>query len=172
MNRCREGDECAWRALLERYERPVLATALRHGLSRDHAGDVLQETFLQLVRSLADIDDADRIGAWLLTTATRASLRHLRRQKLYVERAGAPIGEADPFDPATVAAAETELAAALSVREALERLGGRCRELLGRLYGEAPQSYESIAKVLGMPIGSIGPTRARCLEKLRDLLGR
>lgn len=172
---CRRGDARAWRRLLDRYERLVFSMPLRYGLSRDDAADVAQLTFTILVQSLDDLDDDSRLGAWLATVAKRHAWRLVERNR----REGASEAVEDRADLGAAA-----LALGMSKAETVEhwelshwldgglrRLDEGCRELLSALYFRAEQpSYAELAAELGRPVGSIGPTRARCLERLKKIL--
>jgi RNA polymerase sigma factor (sigma-70 family) len=160
-----EGDEGAWSAIVDRFEGLVWATTRAHRLSQAEAADVTQTTWLRLIENLDRIKEAERLGAWLATTARRECLRYirLRGRELQIED--------DSFFEAP---SEERVEARMIVRErddalrrAFARIGERCQALLRLLSAPDPPSYEEIGAALGMPIGAIGPTRARCLDKLR-----
>ncbi len=175
---CRRGDARAWERLVQRFERLIYTVPRRAGLTADDAADVFQTVFMRLHQHLDALQQPERVQAWLVTTARRETLHLLHeRRRSSVERVaggdGAADGETDAGaelpDPAPLP--ETlleELQQRHRARRALEALGEPCRGLLGLLYGadDAPP-YAEIAARLGMPVGSIGPTRARCLGKLR-----
>lgn len=164
---------------MRRFQRLVYTVPRRAGLSDEQAADVFQFTFSRLFEHLGRIDDASRVRAWLVTTAKRETLRLIEESRRIVDLA--PTGDADgeaedPLeriaDPSPLP--ETMLAELQEhdrVRQALERLEPRHRQLLELLFlqDEAPP-YAEIAARLGIAEGSIGPTRARALEKLRTLL--
>jgi RNA polymerase sigma factor (sigma-70 family) len=172
IERCRAGDAAAWEALVRRYQRQVHTIVRRAGLAQPVAADVFQTVFLRLLQHLQRIDHPQRLQAWIVTTAKRETLLQLRQ--------GARLAAM----PAVGAAAEQALAdeaagpeetleywqQVASVREALDQLDRRCRELLLLLFGEEDVAYDEVARRLGMPQGSIGPTRARCLGKLKRAL--
>jgi RNA polymerase sigma factor (sigma-70 family) len=160
------GDQAAWNELIERFQGLVWATARSFRLSRADAADVAQTTWLRLVENLDRVREPERLGAWLATTARRESLRHLRlhgREQLSDE---ADVFEAPSEDPLEVALLTEERDAALW--QAFAQLSERCQTLLRLLVSEDEPSYETIGAALGMPIGAIGPTRMRCLDKLRS----
>lgn len=163
---CLAGDEAAWEELVDRYGRLVYSIPRRNGLAEADADDVFQNVFATLFRRLGDLRDQTRLSSWLITTAHRESWRvgKLARRSVELDD-GVASAAAPPLDE--VARAEREQA----VRQALRRLDGRCRELLTALFlaPETP-SYEAIGARLGMPVGSIGPTRARCFTKLEAVL--
>lgn len=163
LDRCRRGDPRAWRQLLEDYDRLVFSIPLRYGLSREDAADISQLTFTELLQSLDVLRDDERLVGWLATVARRQSWRLLegRRRESTVPEPPEAV-EPDPTD--TWTRDEWLYAGLLSLDE-------RCQELLIALYlSDKSSSYADIARRLGRPIGSIGPTRARCLERLRSVL--
>lgn len=174
---CRRGDAAAWEKLVVRYQRLVYAIPRRAGLTEDQSADVFQTVFVRLIEHLDRIEQPSRVGAWLVTTARREAWRVMRREgallSLDAERddehgTGADLLSYDAPLPADVV---QRLEQQHAVRAALEALDERCRNLLTQLFYR-PQipAYSEIAAVLGMPEGSIGPTRARCLQRLRRLL--
>jgi RNA polymerase sigma factor (sigma-70 family) len=170
-----DGDEVAWRGLVTRFSNLVWAVARAHRLTHADAADVYQTTWLRLAEHIGRIEHPDRVGAWLATAARRECLQSLR-----AAAKTAPTDDMDRLDitPAVgnpteeaVLAAETEredAARAAAMWRAFGRLSGRCRELLRILMATPPPSYAEVAAALGLPLGSIGPTRARCLQRLRD----
>jgi len=159
------GDDPAWSALVDRFSGLVWATTRAHRLSTAEAADVSQTTWLRLVENLDRIQDPERVGAWLATTARRESLRQIRlrgRETLAADDSVFDVPSGDPVETRVLA---RDRSAAL--RRALARIGERCQELLRMLVAEDTPSYDEISAALGMPVGAIGPTRARCLEKLR-----
>jgi len=170
IERAARNDEDAWRELVARYQRLVYATIRGFRLSADDAEDVFQETFVRLHRHASRLRNPDGLARWIVQTSHRLCLDHLQRSRVRAESA-IPV---DPADPAPGAAELHErLIRAQQVREALATLNPRCRALLEQLYFEVePSEYREIATRLGMPVGSIGPTRARCLHALLVALGR
>ena len=163
---CLAGDEAAWSELVEKYQRLVLSVARKCGLSDTDADDVFQIVFTILYRRLEALTDQTRLSSWLITTTYRESWRFRKGGEAQtlpdeaVEDTGTP-----PED--LVAQAEREGL----VREAMTQIDERCRELLIALFLSAgTPSYDEIATRFGMPIGSIGPTRARCFKKLEAIL--
>lgn len=163
---CLTGDETAWEELVDRYGRLVYSVPRRDGLSETDADDVFQNVFATLFRRLGDLRDQTRLSSWLITTAHRESWRvgKLARRNVELDDGVADAG-APPLDE--IARAERDQ----GVRDALRRLDDRCRDLLTALFlvPETP-SYDEIGARLGMPVGSIGPTRARCFKKLEAVL--
>lgn len=165
-----EGDQVAWGALVERFSGLVWAVARAHRLSKADAADVSQTTWMRLVEHLGDIRQPERVGAWLSATARHECLRVIRKSGRAV-----PTELDDDHLADTGVEVELELDARLDAAQyhqalwvALERLPERGRALLRVLMADPAPSYAEAAAALGMPIGSLGPTRARCLERLRN----
>ncbi len=171
---CRRGDAAAWEALVARYQRLVYSIPIRAGLPADLAADVFQDVFAALVQHLDRIEQPARIGAWLVTTAKRETWRQSRgertRGRSDWEGDYDPTSELPNNDPLP-GEELLRLEEQHRVRTAVAALDERCRTLLTMLfYTSDPPSYADIAAALGISEGSIGPTRARCLQKLRHLL--
>ena len=163
------GDSRAWDALVQRFASTVWAVARAHRLNASDAADVSQTTWMRLVENLDRIQQPDRVGAWLATTARRESLRLLRLS-------GRQVPGSDQLDavadPRSLEGPEHNVAVhdrASLINRLVETLPPKSRLLLQFLSAASPLSYKDISDVLDMPIGSIGPTRARALEHLRRL---
>ncbi len=177
--RCREGDPRAWEALVRRYQRLVYAVVTRAGLDQHQAADVFQTVFTRLIEHLPALRDASRLQAWVVTTARREVLllwRRGKRSESLEARSGADEeGDGPAWDIADEGPLPDESLAHLqqldALRRALERLDARCRELLTLCFRDDDERlpYDEIARRVGIPVGSIGPTRQRCLGKLRRL---
>ena len=163
------GDQAAWNELVERFQGLVWATARSFRLSRADAADVAQTTWLRLVENLDRIREPERLGAWLATTARREALRHLRLHGRELASDEADLFEAPVDDPLEVALLTEERDTALW--RAFAQLSERCQTLLRLLVSEDEPSYDAIGAALDMPVGAIGPTRMRCLDKLRASVG-
>ena len=161
-----DGDQAAWDALVDRFAGLVWSIARGHRLSQADAGDVVQTTWLRLVEHLDRIREPERLGSWLATTARNESLAVIRRgaRSRPVEDVG--LDDTDDDAPAVDEGLLTH-ERDRALWQALGRIGDRCRTLLRVLMAEPPPSYADVSAALDMPIGSIGPTRQRCLEKLR-----
>ncbi|HEX5633012.1 MAG TPA: sigma-70 family RNA polymerase sigma factor [Gemmatimonadales bacterium] len=176
--RCRRGDATAWTALVRRYQRLVYAIACRAGLDEHVAADVFQTVFSRLVEQLPRITEPQRLQAWIVTTAKRETLLLRRRGQRLVSMTstdddGSGGSEWDVVDESPIAEqALADLQQVHRLRLALERLDERSRTLVELLFRDEDERlpYEQIAQRLGLPVGSIGPTRARCLDKLRKLM--
>jgi RNA polymerase sigma factor (sigma-70 family) len=168
LERCRAGDATAWEALVRRYDRLVYAIARRAGLDEQSAADVFQTVFMRLMQNLQRIAEPARLQAWIVTTTKRESLLQRRRGQGAAPNDG---WEAALADEALGPQDTLEYWQQLNrVRLALERMEPRCRRLLQILFTHEAAGYDQAARELGMPVGSIGPTRARCLAKLRRSL--
>lgn len=180
IQRCRAGEAAAWSTLVRRYQRLIYTVPRRAGLDDGAAADVFQTCFQRLFEHLDRLDDASRVRAWLVTTAKRETLRLLERAQRMPLAEAAPSadddGSDDPLaqvpDPAPLQ--DAQLAALQEhdrLRQAVDRLDPRARQFIELLFlQDEPLPYSEIAARLGIPEGSIGPTRARCLAKLRKLM--
>ena len=165
-----QGDQGAWSTIVSRYEALVWATARAHRLSRADAADVAQTTWLRLVENLDRIREPERLAGWLATTARRECLRHIRLNNREQPSDAADDFEAPDGDEPLRGVFLGERDSALC--RAFGRLSERCQSLLRLLVADDEPSYEAIGAALDMPIGAIGPTRMRCLEKLRGYVAR
>jgi RNA polymerase sigma factor (sigma-70 family) len=161
-----EGDREAWNALVARYGGLIWSVARAHRLGDADAADVFQTTWLRLVEHLGEIRDPDRVGSWLATTARHECLRILRVGQRHVLTDGFELieGSSDAGVDARLLTEERDAA----LWRAFARISERCRALLRMLAADPPPSYEEVGAALDMPVGSIGPTRGRCLEQLRE----
>jgi RNA polymerase sigma factor (sigma-70 family) len=165
VTRAADGDRDAWNALVDAFDGVVWATARAHGLGGADAADVAQTTWMRLVGNLDRIHDPACLGSWLATTARRESLAQIRHAARVI-----PHGDDLPEPPGEVPHPGARLIGeqrAVALRAALQRLAPRDRALLRMLATEPAPSYEEIGAALGMPVGSIGPTRGRALARLR-----
>ena len=172
---CRRGDQLAWERLIRRYQRLIYAIPLRAGLDEDHAAEIFQDVFTTLFEKLNDIEQPEKLHAWLVTTTRRKTLHEISKAQVRQSHVNTD-------DPTHVPASITDetplpdeqlliLEAQHRIRMALSSLDERCKTLMEMLfYLDEPPSYADIASSLGIPEGSIGPTRARCLAKLLRLL--
>ncbi|MBO3748430.1 sigma-70 family RNA polymerase sigma factor [Streptosporangiaceae bacterium NEAU-GS5] len=171
------GDAAAWKALVEGLSPLVWGVVRAHRLAEADAQEVFQTTWFRLAQNLARIREPERVGTWLATTARNECLKVLRHTRR-VAPADDEVFEQIPDDRTPeLAVLEAEEAAAEAERvrllwRAYRLLGDSCRELLRVLMGAPPRGYEEAAAALGMAIGSIGPTRRRCLDRLRVLMAR
>jgi RNA polymerase sigma factor (sigma-70 family) len=161
------GDRGSWEALVSRFSRLIWAIARSHGLGAADAAEVSQTTWLKLLEHLDSLVQPERVGAWLATTARRESLRILRMRDKQIA-VGSDIGPdrdtaaAEPPGRAILRQERDQL-----LHRAFARLPRRAQVLLTMLSSEPPMTYQEVSAALHMPIGSIGPTRGRCLDALR-----
>ena len=164
------GDRQAWDAIVSRYGALLWSIAFRHGLSESDAADVVQNTWLRLFEHIDDVREPARVGSWLATTGQRESLRIVaQRQRVVPSDDEATFDGADllqaPLDEGLLAREQ-----AAEARAALETLPPEWRSLVEALTQDPPLSYQRIVSDLGVPIGSIGPTRGRCVRRLRAVV--
>ena len=177
--RCLRSDGAAWAALVQRYQRLVYAIVRRVGLDEHAAADVFQTVFERLVQQLPRIADPTRLQAWIVTTTKREALLQRQRSQRNVSMTRAEdspdaAAEWDIADEAPIAEeALAELQQLNRLRMAMDRLDARCRDLLLLLFRDEDDklSYDEVARRMATTVGSIGPTRSRCLDKLRRFVG-
>jgi RNA polymerase sigma factor (sigma-70 family) len=173
LTRAAAGDQGAWTSIVGAYSGLVWSVARSFGLSRADAGDVYQGTWLRLVEHLGDLRDGSRLGGWLATTARREALTMIRRahRSVVVDTvdmaANEPVGSGPGVDEQLITTEEHR-----TLWTAFQQLSAACQRLLRIQFADPPPSYGEISAALNMPIGSIGPTRARCLGNLHSLLDR
>jgi len=173
VNRAINGDQAAWNGIVDRFSGRVWAICRAHRLSQADAADVFQQTWLRVLEHLDSLRDPDRLGAWIGTTCRHEALAAIRRAKRAL-----PVGDPDVLDRTAGAAGEPDAPILIADRNAelwsaFERLSRRCQDVLRVLVVDVPEgrpSYELAAASLGIPIGSLGPTRGRCLNQLRGFL--
>jgi RNA polymerase sigma factor (sigma-70 family) len=170
VRRAAVGDMAAWERLVEQYARLVWSITGEFKLVESDAADVAQTTWLRLLEHIDRIQYPDRVGSWLASTARHECLRCLAARKRIVLSQD----EDDLMDTAAnVPEIDERLLAderAQTVRDAMSHLPRRWQRLLELLMADPPSSYTEISDELGIPVGSIGPTRGRCLARLRVLL--
>lgn len=170
VGRAAGGDGQAWERLVDQYARLVWAVTRDFKLGESDAADVAQVTWLRLFEHIHRLKRPGCVGSWLATTARHECLRNLAaRKKVVLANDDDTLQEAAAHRPEID---ERLLAAerAQTVRDALSRLPPRWQQLLELLMADPPVSYTEISSQLGIPVGSIGPTRGRCLARLRELL--
>jgi len=159
---CLRQEQDGWKELIGRYQRLIYSVARSYCPLSEDTADIFQQVCLELHRCLHQLRNEETLSAWLITITRRRAYAFLRSQKPQI-----PI---DDFDAAVDARIEI-LEKEFEIERALLRLPDRCERLLRMLYFDVDEpSYNDIAQKLSMPVASIGPTRARCLEKLKRLL--
>src|SRR5262245_33394248 len=171
VRRAALGDRSAWEHLVDQYSRLIWAMTRDFKLPESDAADVVQVTWLRLLEHIDRIEHPDRVGSWLATTARHECLRHIaaRKRLVLVQDDDDALADAVSCQPDV----DERLLAderAEAVRAALSCLPWRWQRLLELLMSDPPASYLEISAQLGLPVGSIGPTRGRCIERLRELI--
>jgi len=170
VRRAAEGDRGAWEGLHDQFARLIWSITSEFRLGESDAADVAQTTWLRLLEHIHRIEYPDRVGSWLAATARNECLRSLAAHKRVVlSHDDAELGEAFAQEPEVDARLLADERAQV-VRDALSRLPRRWQRLLEMLMADPPVPYAEISDQLDLPIGSIGPTRGRCLARLRVLL--
>jgi RNA polymerase sigma factor (sigma-70 family) len=170
VQRAAQGNQRAWKRLVDQYARLIWSITRQFKLSESDAADVSQATWLRLLEHIDRLDHPDRVGSWLAATARNECLRSLGARKKVI-----PVQDDITLKSDVTSAPEVDerLLAderAAEVRKALSHLPCRWQQLLEMLMSDPPATYAEISEKLGFPVGSIGPTRGRCLEMLRGLL--
>ncbi|WP_434739670.1 RNA polymerase sigma factor [Micromonospora sp. SH-82] len=168
-----DGDERAWAHLVHRYTPLVSAVVRAYGLDRADAADVNQTVWLRLVEHLGRLEESAALPAWLVTTTRRECHRLVRLSRRtqpfdpYDDPGGGIVGAVAMAEPASPDEDLLRAERRQALRDAFAQLPPRCQELLALLTADPPPTYRDVSERLGMPVGSIGPTQARCLAKLR-----
>jgi RNA polymerase sigma factor (sigma-70 family) len=171
VRRAAAGDRQAWERLVDQFSRLLWAMTRDFRLAESDAADVVQVTWLRLLEHIDRIEYPERIASWLATTARHECLRHLAAGKRVMvvqddhDAFTEVVGHQPEVDERLLAEERAQ-----AVRAALSTLPSRSQQLLELLMADPPVSYTEISDQLGLPIGSIGPTRGRCLERLRLVL--
>jgi RNA polymerase sigma factor (sigma-70 family) len=165
-----EGDRRAWERLVDQYARLIWAMTRDFKLAESDAADVFQVTWLRLLEHIDRLEQPARVGSWLAATARHECLRSLAaRKKVVLVHDDLALNDVSAHQPEAderLLAHERDQA----VRVALTRLPRQWQRLVELLMADPPASYAEISDQLGLPVGSIGPTRGRCLARLRVLL--
>jgi RNA polymerase sigma factor (sigma-70 family) len=165
--RAAAGDQGAWNDIIERYAPLVWSICNRYRLSSNDVEDVGQTVWLRLVEQLGNLREPAALPGWLATTTQRECVRVLRAARRPDQAGLVPEDLESLPGPAQI---EQEIMTAqthAALRAAFAELPVRCRQLLAMLMSDPPLSYSEISTILQVPIGSIGPERGRCLQRLR-----
>ena len=165
VTRARDGDKDAWDELVERYAPLVWSVCRRYRLAQPDVDDVGQSVWLRLIEHLPGLREPAALPGWIATTTQRECYRLLRATSR-VE----PVDPAESFEVGESAIAEEEVLRherRAVFRAAFAELSRQCQKLLALLAADPPTPYDEISRRLRVPIGSIGPNRARCLDRLR-----
>jgi RNA polymerase sigma factor (sigma-70 family) len=164
LTSAKSGDQTAWSELVDRFGQMVWSIARSFRLDEAAAKDVSQTVWLRLVENIERIDDPERLPGWLATTTRREALRVQGLRDRFVPTEF----EYDvPDEQPSLESMLIEDEAAREVVAAFETISEDCRQLLRLLTTDPPLSYEEISELVDRPIGSLGPTRARCIERLK-----
>ncbi|HEV2782538.1 MAG TPA: sigma-70 family RNA polymerase sigma factor [Actinophytocola sp.] len=158
------GMESAWAEIVKRYAPLVFSVCQRYGIGGADAQDVAGSVWLRLVSNLRTIREPEALPGWLLTTARHECLMLLRHKNRQIPTDGALFGAVVDHDIDASLIGDERRAAA---RAAFAALPPRDRQLLSMLFSDPPKPYKEISSTLGIPVGAIGPTRARCLSRAR-----
>ena len=167
---CLQGDEEAWSALIHKYKNLIFSIPIKYHFSQEDAADIFQAVCADLISELPKLRNPKALAGWLIQVTSHKCIQRKRQAERYVVQ--------EPEFPEPAAAAheipENVLAQVQDeqvLREAIQELPPRCRELVRMLFFEQPpRPYQQIAEQLGIATGSIGFIRGRCLEKLRQRL--
>jgi len=168
LARAARRDPSAWAEIIRRYNGVVWARVRSFRLQHADAGDAVQMTWLRLAENCGRVQHPDRLGGWLATTATRESLRILRHTKQTATVDDLADTLTDPAAGPERTALDAETAHA--VRTLVAELPPRQRALIHAMFNQGTRHYSQISRDTGIPIGSLGPTRARTLRQLRRML--
>ena len=170
VHRAATGDLQAWNRLIDQYSKLIWSITANFKLAESDAADVVQTTWMRLIEHIDRIEQPARVGSWLASTARNECLRHVAaRKRIVLVHEDGELDSADRHGP-EVDEALLASERAQYVRDAMAHLPPQWRRLMELLMADPPASYSEISDQLGLPIGSIGPTRGRCLAKLRVLL--
>lgn len=174
ISQCLEQDAEAWEVLVRRYQRLIASITFKYKLSHEDAADILQSVCFTLFQQLPSLRKQDKLSSWIITVAVRECWK-FTRHKIQTDSLDDPEQEKtlDLADETTPLADDSLLAIERQhfIRRAVESLPEQCRRLIEQLFfPDEPLPYAEISRQLGMPVASIGPTRARCLDKLKSAL--
>jgi len=167
---CLQGEEASWSALLSKYKNLIFSIPIKYGFSREEAADIFQSVCLDVLHDLANLRDTRALAGWLIRITHHKCLHQLKQNRRFVSN------ETNPVEPVTPAGEIPEnrlreLQKEQMLRDAVESLNSRCRQLVEILFFESPpRPYKDVATSLGLATGSIGFIRARCLNKLGQKL--
>jgi RNA polymerase sigma factor (sigma-70 family) len=167
---CLQGNEASWSALLSKYKNLVFSIPIKYGFSREDAADIFQSVCVDILHDLPSLRESQALAGWLIRITHHKCLHQLKLDRRFVA------SETQPME-LTISTGEIpenkvrELQKEQVLRDAIESLAPRCRELVQILFFESPaRPYKDVAKSLGLATGSIGFIRARCLNKLGQKL--
>jgi RNA polymerase sigma factor (sigma-70 family) len=175
LRACKRGDESAWNEIVARYQRLIATIPRRAGLNEDQTADVFQEVFLTLFQKLNEIEQPEKLRAWLVTTAKFKTWGVVRGQKGFyspeteeaMENEMAMLADNSPLaDDVLIELEQQHL-----IRTALSKIDERCQKILSMIYlRNVTASYVEVAESIGVGESSVSPLRTRCLDKLAKIL--
>ncbi|MFN7943959.1 MAG: sigma-70 family RNA polymerase sigma factor [Blastocatellia bacterium] len=174
ITKCLENDAEAWETLVRRYQRLISSIAFRFGLTADDAADIFQSVCLIMLQQLPVLRQQAKLSSWLITITVRECWKFREKRgrtdsldEREDENLPEPADETQPPAEAVLLLIEQQHL----VRRAVEQLSPQCRALIEHLfYSDQPLPYAELSRQLGMPVASIGPTRGRCLTRLKEAL--
>jgi RNA polymerase sigma factor (sigma-70 family) len=171
VKECLRGNEDAWNAILEKYQKLIYSVPIRYGLSVTDAGDIFQQVCVDVLESLTHLREPRSLAAWLIRIASHRCLQWTGRERRFQSFDFEAMADAGPVTRETPDTVLHDLARGQAVHEAIAEIPARCQELIRMLFFEAPAiPYEQVALKLGIAKGSIGFIRMRCLTRLRTKL--
>jgi RNA polymerase sigma factor (sigma-70 family) len=171
VKECLKGNQNAWDAILEKYQKLIYSVPIRYGLSVGDAGDIFQQVCVDVLESLTHLREPRSLAAWLIRIASHRCLQWSGREKRFQSFDFEAMAEVGPVTRETPDSILHDLARGQALHEALPEMPPRCQELIRMLFFTAPAvPYEEVAKRLGIAKGSIGFIRMRCLTRLRTKL--
>lgn len=169
--KCLEQDAEAWESLIRRYQRLIASITFKYGLPPADASDVLQSVFMTLFQQMPTLRNQAKLGSWIITVTVRECYKLRRRQVVTDSLDDPEQAELRALAESANSAQDEELLKLEKqhvIRQALIQLSEQCQRLLRALfYRDDPIPYADISRQLGIPVASIGPTRSRCLGKLK-----
>lgn len=171
VKECLKGNEEAWNAILEKYQKLIYSVPIRYGLSVGDAGDIFQQVCVDVLESLAHLREPRSLAAWLIRIASHRCLQWSGRERRFQSFDFEAMAEVGPVTRETPDTILHDLARGQALHEAIAEIPPRCQELIRMLFFTAPAvPYEEVAQKLGIAKGSIGFIRMRCLTRLRTKL--
>jgi RNA polymerase sigma factor (sigma-70 family) len=168
---CLRGDQQAWAAIIDKYQRLIYSIPIKYGGSPEDAADIFQAVCLELFAELSRLRNTDNLRPWLMTVTAHEALRWKRKRQRQLQNELEGLDQEALGNVALPPVLTREAELEQMVREAAARLSARCRELIRMLfYEQPPRPYAQIAETLGLARGSIGFIRGRCLKRLQGHL--
>jgi len=170
VTQCLTGSEEAWSLLIDKYKSLIYSIPIKYGLPAADAADVFQATCLELLARLPELREPRALPKWLLQVAHHQCWKWKHQQRKTLSRDSTP-DLPEPEIPAIAESLIQQTHEEQTLREAMASLEAKCRRLIELLFFETPsRPYAEVAQTLGLAVGTIGSTRQRCIEKLRDKL--